>query len=69
MDIQVGQTWRATASVLFVVVGVDEPFIYVKLAKSTKKQLATVAGAHCTTRSEMEREWTLVQEVAAMREP
>lgn len=53
-----GQRWRMRLGGLtYVVVAVDERFVYVKDARSPKKQLATSAGASPVGRRELCSEW------------
>jgi len=51
----VGRVYRdGIGSTRYTVVGVDERFVYVKRSDSSKKNLATAAGAYSVARSEFQ---------------
>jgi len=56
-----GQVYTdGVGSTRFTVVGVDERFVYVKRSDSSKKDLATAAGAYSVGRLEFAADWKKV---------
>jgi hypothetical protein len=58
---RVGETWRDRgASPRFVVVDLDDRFVYVKRSDTPKKNLARPAGSYPVGRQEWARDWIRV---------